>query len=171
MGCDGDFGFVRAPFLRLPLPFRDSLSRPIPGGPSSSPSLPPAWLPSRFFSLDEAGLASFIVEMIDAIGRYPFEARKLVMVFGWLRSALSRRSLGLGCILPGRCGMAPAAPRPVKIATVTMSGRFRKTRATLTSERMHSACQTPLGPRGFTAQRPPRSWLTRAARNLSANSP
>src|SRR5271157_101056 len=39
MGCDWHFGFVRAHFSRLPVPFRDSLSRPLPVGPSSSHAL------------------------------------------------------------------------------------------------------------------------------------
>jgi hypothetical protein len=55
-----------------------------------------------------------------------------------------------------------------KIAIVMLAGRFRKPRATITSDRMFSVKQRPLGPRGFTAQRPPRSWLRlRGPKSLS----
>ena len=64
--------------------------------------------------------------------------------------------------------MISAALRPVKSQYVMLTGRFRKPRATITSDRMFSVKQRPLGPRGFTAQRNPRSWLTlRGPKSLS----
>ena len=80
--------------------------------------------------------------------------QELNTVSRWLCFAHFRSSLGLGCILIGRCGMLSAALRPVKIAIVMLTGGFRRPRATITPERMLSVEQTPLGP---------------AAQSLSAN--
>jgi hypothetical protein len=91
-----DLWFLCGRFLRPPVPYRGSLSCPIPGAPSSPLWRLPAWLPSRFFSPDDAGLASFVVEMIEDGGCNPFKDKKLGTVFRWLRFALSRRPLGAG---------------------------------------------------------------------------
>jgi len=125
-GLRWGFWFVHAPCLRLPFPSRDRLSRPVPRGPRSSRWRLPAWLALRIPILDDAKLASFAAEKAEAIGRYPFEVRRLAIDSDWLRSAFSRRPLGLGCILPGRCGMTPAALRPVKVAVATTTEPFRK---------------------------------------------
>ena len=93
----------------------------------------------------ESGL--FLVEMIEPGGCNSLKDKQLNTVSRWLCFAHFRSLLGLGCILIGRCGMLSAALRPVKIAIVMLTGRFRRPRATITSERMLFVEQTPLGPR------------------------
>ena len=58
------------------------MGRARPGGDSQHGDLPG-------FSLDEAALGSIVVEKAEAIGRYPFEVRRLAMDTRWVRSALS----------------------------------------------------------------------------------
>jgi|GEM_PF-3794078 len=169
MSYTGIIGFVRAPFLGPLVQVRGSWRRPTSGGPNSSTWPFVAWRPSRLISSNDAESGLFLVEMIEPGGRNALKDKKLNSVSRWLCFAHFRSSLGLGCILIGRCGMLSAALRPVKIAIVMLTGGFRKRRATITSERMLFVEQSALGPRGFTARRPPRSRLTNAARSLSVN--
>jgi len=91
-----DFGFVRGPFLRLPDPFRDDLSHPIPRGTSSSLWRFRACLPARSSFVGDAKLASIDIEEIGPIGRYPCLVRKLAVVFaGFARRVLDDRSARL----------------------------------------------------------------------------
>ena len=88
------------------------LSRPVPRGPSLNLRRLPVWPALRFPIIDDAKLAPIVVKMIEVFGRYPFEHRRLTIDSRWLRSALSWPPLGVRRIVPGRCGVAPAALRP-----------------------------------------------------------
>jgi len=89
-------------------------------------------------SPNDAELALFFVEMIEPGGCNSLKDKQLNTVSRWLCFAHFRSLLGLGCVLIGRCGVLSAALRPVKIAIVMLTGRFRKLRATITPERMLS---------------------------------
>jgi hypothetical protein len=130
---------------------------------SSSPVAAPAWLSSRFFSLNDAELGSIFVEMITIEGCNSLKDKKLATVFGWLRFTLFRRPFGTGCVLSCRGAMDMAALRPVNIAPVRTIDQYRNICAILTSDRRLSFRQTTLRPRAALPLR------RRAGQLLSAN--